>query len=102
MKKYTEAQHQAVYRAVEELFREIASRYAHASVRTDAHGPAGNNLPKLSCSIPGTAAVTALPGADQIDLYPGHAWLEIRPGRGGSESILTRVREVVEAMGAGR
>jgi hypothetical protein len=38
MKKYTREQHEAVYRAVEELFREVASRYEHASVRTDARG----------------------------------------------------------------
>jgi hypothetical protein len=36
--KYTEAEHEAVREAVERLFRDTASRFPHATVRTDMRG----------------------------------------------------------------
>ena len=99
---YGEEQHELMRRTVEQLFRDVASRFEHASVRTDAPGPAGNNLPELRCSLPGTASITALPGADQIDLYLGkNTWFEVLPSR-RKRPAMDFVSEVVEAVVAGR
>jgi len=101
--KYSSEEHEATRRSVEELFREVASRFPHATVRTDVPGPGREGLIELSCSLPGTTHVRALPGADQIDLYLGEAtWLELMPSRRKPGKLLDSVREVVEAVVAGR
>jgi hypothetical protein len=102
--KYTEEDHEAARRAVEELFREVASRFAHATVRTDLPGPMGiPSILELSCSLPRTTHVRALPGADQVDLYMGEAtWLELRPSRKEPARLMDSIRAVVEAAVAGR
>jgi hypothetical protein len=104
MTEYTEEEHEAVRAAVEELFRETAGRFAHATVRTDLPGPGGHpSLIELACSVPGTARISALPGADQIDLYIGQgAWLEVTASRRHPEALLDRVAGVVERVVRGR
>ena len=101
---YSEEQHEAVRRSVEQLFRDVAARFQHAAVRTDLPGP--NELPgllELSCSLPGTAHVRALPGADRIDLYVGEkTWIELMPSRGHPEKLLAAVEEILESVVAGR
>ena len=101
--KYTAKDHAAARQAVEDLFREVASRFAHARVRTDLPGPGGRpGILELSCSLPGTARVRALAGADQVDLYLGEAkWLEIFPSRRNPDKMLASVRKAVETVVAG-
>jgi hypothetical protein len=41
MTKYTQGEHEAMRRRVEQLFRDVASRFEHATVRTDLPGPTG-------------------------------------------------------------
>jgi hypothetical protein len=100
---YTQEQHEASRRSIERLFRDVAARFQHATVRTDLPGPTGRpGLIELSCSVPGTSHVRALPGADQIDLYLGEkTWLELRPSRRRPGKILDSVRKVVESVVTG-
>jgi hypothetical protein len=101
--RLTAEDHAAARQAVEDLFRDVASRFAHASVRTDLPGP--SSLPEmleLSCSIPGTARARALPGADQVDLYLGETkWLEVIPSRRNPDKMLAAVRKAVESVVTG-
>jgi hypothetical protein len=62
--KYTQEQHEAVRGSVEKLFRQVAARYEHATVRNDPPGgPAQRpGMLELSCSLPGTTHVRALAG----------------------------------------
>ena len=101
--EYTQEQHEAVRRSVEQLFRDVAARFARATVR-EVPGPNGRDgLIELSCSLPGTARVAALPGADQIDLYVGaKTWLELMPTRRNPEKPLASVKTIVELVVAGR
>jgi hypothetical protein len=99
-----EEDHEATRRAVERLFRDVAARFAHATVHTDLPGPpGGKGLMELSCSLPGTTHVRALAGADQVDLYLGQAtWLELQPSRRNPGKLLESIRGVVEAVVTGR
>jgi hypothetical protein len=102
--EYTQEEHEAMRRAVEVLFREVASRFPHATVRTDLPGPSGRpGVLELSCSWPGTARVRALAGADQVDLYLGQAKrLELLPSRRKPGQLIDSIRDRVEAVVAGR
>jgi hypothetical protein len=101
--EYTQEQHEAVRRSVEQLFRDVAARFPKATVR-EVPGPnRRNGLIELSCSLPGTARVSALPGADQIDLYVGaKTWLELMPTRRDPDKPLASVKIIVESVVAGR
>jgi hypothetical protein len=102
--KYAPEEHELMRREVERLFREVASRFDHASVLTDLpKPPGGEGMMELSCSLPGTSRVSALAGADQVDLYLGKATrLEFFPSRRKPGRLLDSVREVVESVVAGR
>jgi hypothetical protein len=101
---YTQEEHEQAHRAVEELFREVAARFSHATVRTDLPGPMGMPvILGLSCSLPGTAEIRARAGADQVDLYLGEAaWFELRPNRKRPGAIIETIRDAVDAVVAGR
>jgi hypothetical protein len=101
-RQYTDEDHEAARRAVEGLFREVASRFPHAHVRTDLPGPGGRPvILELSCSHPGTARVRALAGADQVDLYLGETkWLEF-PSRRNPHKMLASVRNATEKVVTG-
>jgi hypothetical protein len=102
---YTEEEHEAMRQAVDRLFREVASRFPHAAVRTNVPGPGGaEGLIELSCSLPETMRLAALAGADQVDLYLGRAiWYEfVTSRRRTSGQVLDAVRGKVEAAVAGR
>jgi hypothetical protein len=89
--------------AVTELFRRIASQHECARFELSPTGPNAALLPRLTCSVRGSAAIAALAGNDQIDLYIGaDTWLEMLPRRGNVADLLDRARLVVEAVVAGR
>jgi hypothetical protein len=102
---YTPEEHEAARRVVEQLLRDVASRFPNATVRTDVEEPpGGEGMMELSSSLPGTMRMAALASAHQIDLYLGETiWYEFMTGRRReSEQVLDAVRTRVEAAVAGR
>jgi len=99
----TETTHDSVYDAVLALFHEAAARFECAHVEFSPGPAAGSQLPKLSCSANGTTSITAMPGADQIDHYLGRdTWLELFPKRRSKETLVGRVKAIVDAVTTGR
>jgi len=102
-REYTQEEHEAARRAVEQLFRDVAARFPDATVRNDL--PAGpNNLPvglELRSSVPGTTQVSAVVwAADEVDLYMGdHGWAEIW---GRPDKMPARVRRELERVVTGQ
>jgi hypothetical protein len=103
-RSFTPEQHETVRRSVEQLFREVASRFPNATLRIDLPGASDRQvLLELSCSLPGTTHIRALPDAGGIGLHLGEAtWLDPRPSRRSLGKPPGIVREVVEAVVAGR
>lgn len=93
-----------MHQAVERMLRDSASKFPHATVRTDVWEPGGPPLMELSCSLPGTMRIQVLAGADQIDLYLGEAiWRELIPTRRRQgDQLVDAARTIVEAALAGR
>jgi hypothetical protein len=107
--EFTEEEYRAVVDATVRIFRAVAAPFPHASVRTDL--PAyGNPVPpgvvgtiELSCSIPGTATVTAIPDADEINMTFGEdTWIEYFPVRLEPDGDIPYVRMKLEAVVEGR
>src|SRR5438034_1116693 len=99
---YTEQEHEATHQAVEQMLRDVGSRFPHATVRTDVRERGGPPLLELSCSLPETMLVKVLAGADQIEPVFGRgdlaraAWYPAAP-RGP-----TRRRSPNDRRGRGR